>query len=548
MVSTPKIAVVDDSRTQRSTISLALEQKGYHVIQGCNGLEAIGLVHQENPDLLVSDIMMPELTGYQVCRLLKNDPATEDLPIILLTTLDHQEHRFWGREAGADSYVLKAADSAPLEKEVARLLKEKKRLPEEERKRKGSPPIGRQGAQARLTDLLDRLLFEATISNRIREIGRFSGDLMGSLQSFFEFFQGLIDYQISLLCLRTSNGPFMIVHLAGSVPAAFLESAKKTVMKERLLIPKENETIQEKILNPESLSQGERADKTGLGVLSIPFSVALQEGGLVVFNQNADYTEETGHALKIAARELESILKSNLQAEAMEKLKADFTAMTIHDLRSPLTNVISTVAMMEDGLFGSITDEQKKWLGKVQASTRSLVNLVSDFLDLSKLEAGRLELIKEEIDLKLLLQNNLENYSPLAREKKISLGSNFAPSLPKIHADPRRLYQVFNNLLSNAIKFTGEGGEIEVGASQESPAEIRVWVKDSGVGIPPGEISILFEKYRQAKSGKTSEQKGTGLGLVICKMIVETHGGKIWVESGESKGTTFFFSLPLLGP
>ena len=111
---TAKIVVADDSRTQRSTIALALERQGYQVVQGSNGLEAFHLVQSESPDLLVSDIVMPELTGYQVCRLLKNDPATEDLPIILLTTLDQQEHRFWGKEAGADSYVLKGTGTAPL--------------------------------------------------------------------------------------------------------------------------------------------------------------------------------------------------------------------------------------------------------------------------------------------------------------------------------------------------------------------------------------------------------------------------------------------------
>ncbi len=133
----------------------------------------------------------------------------------------------------------------------------------------------------------------------------------------------------------------------------------------------------------------------------------------------------------------------------------------------------------------------------------------------------------------------------LAQGKKISLKSRVDPSLPPISVDPRRLNQVFSNLLSNAIKFTAQGGEIEVGAYRENGATAKVWVKDSGVGIPSQEIDQLFQKYRQTASGKTAKEKGTGLGLVICKMIVEAHGGKIWVESKEGKGTTFFFSLPL---
>ncbi|MCZ6624722.1 MAG: hybrid sensor histidine kinase/response regulator [Deltaproteobacteria bacterium] len=541
-----KIVVADDSRTQRSTISLALERKGYQVIQAGNGLEAITLVYRENPDLLVSDIVMPDLTGYQVCRLLKNDPITGDLPIVLLTTLDHQEHRFWGKEAGADSYVLKATVLAPLEKEIARLLVEKKRLPNKERRHKESPALARQGAQARLTDLLDRLLFEATVANRIREIGRFSGSLERSLRGFFEFFQDLLDYQVVLLCLRASTGPLLIVQLKGTVTAPFLETVKEKAWKQGLLNLGGKETVQEIILNPECLSQEKPADETTPAVLSVPFSTVLEEGGLAVFKVNpSPYTEEAGNTLKIAARELEPILKFNLQAEAIEKLKADFTAMIVHDLRSPLTVVLSFTAILEDGLVGPVNEEQKRMLGKLGANIRNLVNFVSDFLDLSKLEAGRIELTKKVVDLDQLIRDNLDNFTVLVQDKKISLRCRVPPEFPTIIVDPRRLGQVLENLVSNAIKFTPEGGEIEVGASQEGTTEVKVWVKDNGVGITAQEIDHLFEKYRQTTSGKYSNHKGTGLGLVICKMIVQSHGGRIWVESEEGKGTSFFFSLPL---
>jgi len=231
-------------------------------------------------------------------------------------------------------------------------------------------------------------------------------------------------------------------------------------------------------------------------------------------------------------------------AEALEKLKADFTAMIIHDLRSPLTALLSAVAVLEDGLAGPLSREQKNWLVKINFGASHLLHLVNAFLDLSKLEEGRIELVTEDADLKQLIENSVDYYSILARDKKISLTCRVAPGLPSIAADPRRLDQVFFNLLSNAIKFTGEGGKIEVGASRVNDSGVQVWVKDSGVGIPAQEIGQLFQKYRQMASGKSSQEKGTGLGLVICKMIVEAHGGKIWVESTEGKGTTFFFSLP----
>ena len=539
-----KIVVVDDSRTQRSTIALALERQGYQVVQGSNGLEAFHLVQSESPDLLVSDIVMPELTGYQLCRLLKNDPATEDLPIILLTTLDQQEHRFWGKEAGADSYVLKGTGTAPLEQAVARLLAEKKRRTTAKPISKGAVPFARQTAHARLTDLLDRLLFEATVSNRIRETGRSNSDLISVLKTFFEFFQSLIDYQIAVLSLRAPSGPLAIVHLAERVPAVWLELAKETLLEENLAPPKDKETSRVNLLNPELLTGEEPAERRKLAMLSARFSAAV-EGGLSVFTANRSlYTDQTRQTLTIAARALEPILASRLQAQELDKLKTDFTAMIVHDLRAPLTAIMSSAAIVEDGLVGPITADQKTWLLKISASSRNLLDLINDFLDLSKIEAGRLELVKEEVDLERLIRASIGDYVILAREKKIALTGRAEPPLSKVNADSGRLGQVFTNLISNAIKFTGEGGTIEVGVAQKSEGETTIWVKDTGAGIPAHEMGDLFEKYRQTQSGRTSKHKGTGLGLAICKMIVESHGGRIWAESQEGKGTTFFFSLP----
>lgn len=241
---------------------------------------------------------------------------------------------------------------------------------------------------------------------------------------------------------------------------------------------------------------------------------------------------------------LGQVRKQTEELKKLNELQADFTAMVAHDLRSPLTAVMSTSAMLEDGLLGPVTEEQKKWLGKIETTCRKLVDLVNDFLDISKIEAGKLDLIKEKLDLYELVRGSLDSYLPLAKVKNISLSSRIDPNLPRISADARRLEQVISNLLSNAIKFTPEGGAIEVGASQKTNDGVRLWVKDTGAGISPDELAQLFEKYRQTQTGKSSEQKGSGLGLVICKMIAEAHGGKIVVESRPGQGSTFTVNLP----
>ncbi len=239
-----------------------------------------------------------------------------------------------------------------------------------------------------------------------------------------------------------------------------------------------------------------------------------------------------------------TIARDITERRQAEKLRADFTAMIVHDLRSPLNAVLGAASMMEEGALGPITGEQKRWLGKISDNARSMAALVNDFLDLSKIEAGRIDLARENVDLERLIARVFETYLVIAKNKDLSLKSCVSASLPSIKGDPRRLEQVFANLLSNAIKFTDKGGRIVVGATLSNGKGLKVWVTDTGIGIPDREVPHLFQKYRQLKPG-SHMGNGTGLGLVICKTIVEAHGGKIWVESQEGQGTTFFFTLPL---
>jgi signal transduction histidine kinase len=218
--------------------------------------------------------------------------------------------------------------------------------------------------------------------------------------------------------------------------------------------------------------------------------------------------------------------------------------MIAHDLRSPLSNSIGMCEMLLGDIFGSLNEEQKKWIAKIETGSRNLVNLVSDFLDVSKLEAGRIDLKRQPVDLVNLIGEAVENCMAIAKNKKISLSSAIDSDLPQIFADPRRIDQVLDNLLSNAVKFTPEGGKIEVRAGPSNHSGIRVQISDDGVGISAVEMGSLFQKYCQTSSGMYSNHSGTGLGLVVCKMIVEAHGGKIWAESQEGKGSTFSFILP----
>jgi len=246
-------------------------------------------------------------------------------------------------------------------------------------------------------------------------------------------------------------------------------------------------------------------------------------------------------------------MNENLQDEIevrkqTEKALADFTAMVVHDLRSPLSNIVSIIESLRNELFGTVNEQQSQWLRKMHTNCIALIDHISDFLDLSKIDAGRVELEKRPVVLTALIYENLVEHSIQADKRNIRLNMEVEKGLPILSLDPRRLNQVLGNLLSNALKFTPEGGQVEVGASTVDANDVIVWVKDTGVGMREEEAAQIFEMYKQVSSGRNSTHLGTGLGLTICKKIVEAHGGRIWVNTEENKGTIFSFTLPINDP
>jgi signal transduction histidine kinase len=179
----------------------------------------------------------------------------------------------------------------------------------------------------------------------------------------------------------------------------------------------------------------------------------------------------------------------------------------------------------------------------IRRSCKDLTNLINEFLDFSKFRAGYLELTNEEIDLAEFLRDIHRRHAIRTRQEKIRLALSLETEVGYVSADRKKLEQLIENLLSNALKFTPEGGEIELGA-QTGVHGTRIWVRDTGTGIKSEEIKTLFSKYRQASNARASDIQGTGLGLLICKMIAEAHGGRIWVKSQLNRGTTFHIWIP----
>lgn len=228
----------------------------------------------------------------------------------------------------------------------------------------------------------------------------------------------------------------------------------------------------------------------------------------------------------------------------LDQMKAEFISIATHELKTPI-NVISGYAeLIEEGIFGTPTQRQREALETIREQTRVLTNLVNQLLDISRLEAGGLQLEMQEVVLRDLFNRLERSFSVLARKKEIDFRVDVEDSVPRaIHGDGDRLGdQVLGNLLSNALKFTPDGGRIRVRAWSQHDG-LHVEVQDSGVGVPPDQLPYIFDKYYQI--GQQARSKGAGLGLAIAREIVEAHGGWITVQSEPGAGTTFVMVLPI---
>jgi signal transduction histidine kinase/DNA-binding response OmpR family regulator len=231
-------------------------------------------------------------------------------------------------------------------------------------------------------------------------------------------------------------------------------------------------------------------------------------------------------------------------AEEANALKTRFIANMSHELRTPLNSIINFTYIIKSGMRGPVTEDQVEYLNRVYASGEHLLGMINDILDLAKIEAGRMDLFKEPLALDELVRSTLASAVGLTKDKLIDIRHEIAEGLPAIEADKTRIRQVLLNLLSNAAKFT-DTGSITVQVWQEGH-KLIISVNDTGTGIPADKFDAIFEEFRQADEGSDRSYQGTGLGLPICKRLVEMHGGRIWLESTVGEGSTFFFSLPIV--
>jgi signal transduction histidine kinase len=291
-------------------------------------------------------------------------------------------------------------------------------------------------------------------------------------------------------------------------------------------------------------------------LLSIPLFREQQiMGGLTVWRKQAGNFESeivnllqtfaTQSALAIQnARLFREIEDKSREIEMANRHKSEFLANMSHELRTPLTAIIGFSEVLSEKLFGALNDKQNEYMDDIVSSGRHLLSLINDILDLSKVEAGRMELDLTKFDLPTAIDNALILIRERATRHGVMLQHTVDERLGEVIGDERKFKQILLNLLSNAVKFTAEGGRIDVDAALTNRA-VEISVSDTGSGIAPENQETIFEEFRQVGTDYSKKREGTGLGLTLTRKFVELHGGKIRVESAVGKGSTFTFTLPL---
>lgn len=342
--------------------------------------------------------------------------------------------------------------------------------------------------------------------------------------------------------LRQSSQGVIIINKEGQVLSlnSFAEKALGVSLKNSQQKKLTDIVKGDRMLSIASEWQKETGDFTPKDIKVLASDANSQD---IISESSAVIEDENGKAIGMV-----SSVQSATMKEDMDKRKNEIMDMLGHDLRAPIYAAKQNLSVLTSAtnLLNSLTPEQKEMVGFCQKNIEKMEKLVNTIMDVRQLETGKITLRKDDLDIGQLINESVDALRVWADDKSIKLNTNLK-DVPLIKGDPERIYQVVTNLVSNALKFTPAGGSVDVSAMVETEASvdlIKIGVIDTGIGIKVEDLDRIFNKYEQVSLKSPKGESGMGLGLAICKTIIELHGGKIWAESQKGKGSSFFFTLP----
>ena len=492
-----RILLVDDNQDMRDYLERLLNSC-YSVQPVADGMAALKAVQTNPPDLILSDVMMPRMDGFELLRSLRKQPQTQEIPIILLSARAGEESRIEGIEAGADDYLIKPFSARELLARIEATLKlaELRRTARALRQQTETAEANLQNVLSSLRDgfyTLDRNWHFTYVNNRMLEIlERDYEELIN--KSIWELYPELLDTEF-----------------------------ERQVEQVRL----EGISTQFDYYYPTWDRWYE------IRIYPVPDGVAALCG---------EITER-----KQIEREREQLLlkekAARNKAEELNRLKDEFLAIVSHELRTPLNPILGWSELLAAGRLDAA--QTVKAISIIKRNAKLQAQLIEDLLDVSRILRGKIKLNLIAVNLENIIKAAISTVQLTAEAKSIELITDFTPDLGRVLGDASRLQQIVWNLLSNAIKFTPEGGRVTV-KLYKNQENACIEVRDTGEGIEPEFLPYVFDRFRQADSASTRNFGGLGLGLAIVRRLIELHHGSISVSSpGEGQGATFTAILPL---
>lgn len=604
-----KILIVEDSPTQAEQLQYILEQHKYQISVAYNGIEALSMLDEALPDIVISDIMMPEMDGYELCSKIRDREKFSETPVILVTSLSDPKDVIKGLESGANNFIVKPYDEKYLLSRIQYLITNRE-LRKSTRAEMGINVFfagENYFITAERMQILDLLL--STYENAYKQNLELH-EIQETLRELNEQLEERVAERTSSLRKEIAERKQAEDKLRESTQ--ILKNITDGIGEDILLLSADyrilwaNKTVLSKLDSKMDEITGKHCYEVTHGrekpcdfYEEICPIVELQNTGnpVTLSHIHVDkygkekFVEVSAYPIKnekgktiqyihmckdVTERKMVQRAElERLQAETANKAKSDFLANMSHELRTPLNSILGFSEVLADELFGKLNERQKEYSKDIYESGVHLLNLINDILDLSKVESGKMELEPDSFMLRDALGVALSLFKEKAMKHDLKLDLDMDPEADiEIEADKRKFKQIMFNLLSNAVKFTPDGGSVRVSARKvhegsviarnksdeailndeiATPSArndnfnnfIDISVVDTGIGIKPEDFPKLFQEFTQLESTYTRQYEGTGLGLALTKKLVELHGGKIWVESEFGKGSKFIFVIPV---